>query len=211
MRCWPLVAVFSIGIAQGALAQSPTSTPSVTLDCTAFTKAIDEAALVKRFGRENVVNTKIDGAEGVSVRGTVVFPKDPTRRLEVYWYDEAKRRRLATIAVRGTSEWMVRTPGKARSAIGLKTSIDDIEEANERPFLINGFGWDYGGYGAGWKGGKLDNIEGGCSIAVRFNPDPKAQGKALDKVSGENQFGSSDRGIRAVKPFLSSITLDWPE
>ena len=166
---------------------------------------------MKRFGRENVVAVKLDGAEGETVRGTAIFPKDPTRRLEVYWQDESKRRGLASIAVRGKSEWVVRTPGKARSSVGLKTSLDDIEEANERPFLINGFGWDYGGYAAGWKGGKLDNMNGGCSIGVRFNPDPKAKGKLLGKVSGEKQFGSSDPGIRAVKPFLSSITLDWAE
>ena len=210
MRRAPLTVLASVAIASGALAQAPAPVPQV-LECTEFPKATDEAALVKRFGRENVVAAKLDGAEGETVRGTAIFPKDPARRLEIYWQDEAKRRGLASIAVRGKSEWMVRTPGEARPVVGLKTSLDDMEEANERPFLINGFGWDYGGYGAGWKGGKLDHIAGGCSIAVRFNPDPKAKGKPLDKVSGDKQFGSSDPGIRAVKPFLSSITLDWAE
>ena len=206
----PLVVLAWVVIAPGALAQV-TSSASHVLDCREFPKSTDEAALVKRFGRENVGTTKLDGAEGETVRGTAIYPKDPARRLEVYWQDEVKRRGLASIAVRGKSEWMVHTPGKARSAVGLKTGIDDLEEANERPFLINGFGWDYGGFGAGWKGGKLDHIEGGCSFGVRFNPDPRVRGKTLDMVSGEKQFGSSDVALRAVKPFLSSITLDWAE
>lgn len=211
MRCWPLALSLWTGIAHAALAQAPASAPPPALDCPSFPKLTDEAALVKRFGRENVVNAKLDGAEGASVRGTVVFPKDPSRRLEVTWHDAAKRRRLAGIAIDGRSEWLVRTPGKASPAVGLKTGIDGLEEANERPFLINGFGWDYGGYGAGWKGGKLDDLEGGCSLSVRFSPDPKAKGKALDRVSGEKQLGSSDPGLRAVRPFLSSITLEWAE
>lgn len=211
MRGLPLAVSLWTGIAHAALAQAPASTSPPALDCVSFPKVTDEAALVKRFGRENVVNAKLDGAEGASVRGTVVFPRDPSRRLEVMWHDEAKRRRLASIAIGGESEWIVRTPGKARSAVGLKTGIDGLEEANERPFLINGFGWDYGGYSAGWKGGKLDNMEGGCAFSVRFDPDPKIKGRALDRVSGEKQLGSSDPGLRAVRPFLSSITLDWAE
>lgn len=210
MKAVPLALVLTVIMSSVAVGQSPPQ-QSLMLDCTEFTKKTDETALVKRFGRENVAGADLDGAEGQTVRGTAIFPKDPSRRLDVYWQDEAKRRGLASIAVRGKSEWIVSTPGKARSTVSLKSTIGDMEEANERPFLISGFGWDYGGYGAGWKGGKLDNMPGGCSIGVRFSPDPKAKGKVLDKVSGENKFASSDPGVRAVKPFLSSITLDWPE
>ncbi|WP_238243142.1 hypothetical protein [Methylobacterium iners] len=85
------------------------------LDCTKFSKKTDEAVLVKQFGGENVVSVKLDGAEGQTVRGTAVFPKDPSRRLKVYWQDEAKRRGLASMAVRGKSEWMVRTSPRPRS------------------------------------------------------------------------------------------------
>ena len=210
MRVGLLAVVATVATLHVAFAQAPAAAPQV-LDCADFSKATDEAALAKRFGRENVVAAKLDGAEGETVQGTAIFPKDPARRLEIYWQDEAKRRGLASITLRDKSEWMVRTPGKARSAIGLKTTLDEMEEANERPFLINGFGWDYGGYGAGWKSGKLENMPGGCSISVRFNPDPKAKGKSLDKVSGEKQLGSSDPSLRAVKPQLSSIALGWPE
>ena len=191
--------------AQGAPAERP------VLDCADFSKRTDEAALVKRFGKENVVRGKLDGAEGETVAGTIVHPKDPARRLEISWWDADKRRGLAGITVKERSGWLVRTPGAARSTIGLGASLPEVEEANEKPFQLNGFGWDYGGYGMGWKGGRLDRMAGGCSLSVRFNPDPKVKGKALDKVSGDKEFSSSDPAIRAAKPSVSSITLGWPE
>lgn len=166
---------------------------------------------MKRFGKENVVRGKLDGAEGETVPGTIVYPKDPARRLEISWWDTDKRRGFAGMTVKGQSAWLVRTTGAARSTIGLKASLDEVEEANGKPFQLNGFGWDYGGYGMDWKGGKLDHMAGGCSFSARFNPDPKAKGKALDKVSGDREFGSSDPSIRAVKPYISSIMLGWPE
>ncbi|WP_430911821.1 hypothetical protein [Methylobacterium sp. sgz302541] len=204
-----MLAAVSLFASAAAAQTAPPERP--TLDCSEFSKKTDEAALVKRFGRENVVRGKLDGAEGETLPGTIVYPKDPARRLEISWADPAKMRGLSEITIRGKSEWLVRTPGKARPTLGLKAGLDEVEEANEKPFQLNGFGWDYGGYGMGWKGGKLDHMAGGCGFSARFNPDPKAKEKVLDKVSGDKELSSSDPAVRAVKPFLSSIALGWPE
>lgn len=193
-----------------AMAQPPDPQPNI-LDCTEFSKKMDEAALVKRFGRENVVNAKLDGAEGETTPGTVVYPKDPSRRLEITWWDTARRRGLSGITVRGKSEWMVRTPGRARDTVGLRISLAELEEANEKPFQISGFGWDYGGYATDWKDGKLDHMAGGCSLSIRFDPDAKAPEKALAKVSGDKGIGSSEPALRTVKPTVSSVAVGWPE
>jgi hypothetical protein len=215
MRVVPVATCLLIASTGAASAQPvpPQAAPPErpVLDCADFPKGTDEAALVKRFGKDNVIRGKLDGAEGETVSGTIVYPKDPARRLEISWWDTGRRRGLAEITVKDKSEWLVRTPGAARSTIGLRASLDEVEAANEKSFQLNGFGWDYGGYGMGWKGGRLDRMPGGCSVSARFNPDPKVKGKALDKVSGETEFGSSDPAVRAVKPFLSSIALGWPE
>ncbi|MET7242065.1 hypothetical protein ABZT49_01735 [Methylobacterium sp. EM32] len=200
-----LIASTGTALTQAASAKRP------ILDCADFSKRTDEAALIERFGKENVVRGKLDGAEGETVPGTIVYPKDPARRLEISWWDTGKRRGLTGITVKDRSAWLVRTPGAARAAIGLGAGLDEVEAANEKPFQINGFGWDYGGYGMGWKGGRLDRLAGGCSLSARFNPDPNVKGRAIDKVSGEKEFGSSDPALRAVKPSLSSITIGWPE
>ena len=207
-----LAAALARGAPPLALAQAPApAAPPLVLDCTTFPRALDETALVARFGRANVAAVTLDGAEGETLRGTAVYPKDPTRRLEIVWADDARRRGLSSAVVRGQSTWTVRTPGPARPLVGLRASLDAVEEANERPFLINGFHWDMGGFSAGWKGGTLDHMPGGCSVSVRFNPDPTVKGRGADKVSGEKQFGSSDPGVRAVRPSVSVISLDWPE
>ncbi len=210
IRASVLALPLALGVAGAAMAQQPAPQPQI-LDCAEFSKKTDEAALVKRFGRENVVNAKLDGAEGETTPGTVVYPKAPSRRLEVTWWDTSRRRGLSGITVRGKSECVVRTPGKARETVGLRTSLAELEEANERPFQISGFGWDYGGYATSWKGGKLDHMAGGCSLSIRFDPDARAPEKALAKVSGDKDVGSSEPALRAAKPFISSVAVGWPE
>lgn len=206
-----IVRVAALGFVLAGLPASAQTPPSV-LDCTSmFPKTADEAALVARFGRANVVTAELDGAEGSTERGTVLFPKDKARRIEIFWHDTAKSRRPASVRIRGSSGWVVRAPGQPGRTVGVATSLAGVEEANERPFMLNGFAWDMGGYGTDWKGGKLAGIEGGCTLSVRFDPDPKAKGRTLDRVSGEKQFGSSDAAIRAVKPVVSEISLGWPE
>lgn len=166
----PLTAALALG-AGPAAAQAP---EPLVLDCATFPRTTDETALVKRFGRENVAAATLDGAEGETVRGTAIYPKDPARRLEVSWSDPKRRRGLGSLIVRDRSAWVVRTPGAARPTLGLRADLDGVETANERPFAVNGFGWDMGGYASGWKGGKLDHMPGGCFLTARFDPDPKA-------------------------------------
>ncbi|WP_245291400.1 hypothetical protein [Methylobacterium aquaticum] len=210
MKLVSLATCLLIATTGTALTQT-TSAERPVLDCADFSKRTDEAALVKRFGKENVVRGTLDGAEGETMPGTIVYPKDPARRLEISWWDPGKRRGLSGITVKDRSAWLVRTPGTARSTLGLKASLEEVEEANEKPFQLNGFEWDYGGYGMSWKGGRLDRMAGQCNLSVRFNPDPKVTGKALGKVSGDKEFASSDPAMRAVKPSVSSISLGWPE
>lgn len=202
-----LVIVALIAAAFPALAQAP-----MQIDCTGpFAKDADEAALVQRFGRHNVKATRIDGAEGETIQATVVYPNDPKRRIEIVWHDEKRRRRPASISVRRGAEWTIRPVGAAARTISANSSLQDVEEANERPFSLMGFGWDMGGYTAGWGGGKLGALEGGCDLSVRFDPDPTAKSAPLGKVSGERKFSSSSPAIKVVKPSVSQISLGWPE
>ena len=201
-----LIAAFA-QICLPAAAQAPAPAANV-LDCAeTFTKTADHAALVKRFGRENVVVAQLDGAEGETERGTVVYPKDPARRIEVFWWDSKALRRPASVVVQNKSRWVVRTQART---IAVGTPIAAVEEANEKPFALFGFEWDMGGYSAGWKGGRLDAIDGGCSLSVRFNPDPRASA-AVAKVAGDRQFGSSAPAIKATRPTVSKLSLGWPE
>lgn len=180
------------------------------LECTGpFGRSADEAALIKAFGAANVVREDISVGEGDTEPGNVVFPKDPKRRLEVLWHDTAKRRRPSMVRLRDGQGWGFRAPGGDRTVV-LGMGIADVEAINGRPFVILGFGWDMGGYAGNWKGGRLDGLSGGCSISLRFNPDEKASDAAMNRASGDKEFTSADKTIRAVRPTVAEIALGWP-
>lgn len=193
-------------------ASAHAQTANDVLECIGpFAKDADEAALVKAFGASNVKRTDIDVGEGSTEPGTVIFPNDPKRRIEVLWHDSSKRRRPSSITVKDRSMWTIaaRFPDQRRILLG--THLAEVEAINGRPFSIYGFGWDMGGFSGGWEGGALGQVVAPCSLSLRFDPDRKAKSAALDKASGDKPFKSSSTLMRAVKPTVSSISLGWPE
>ncbi len=178
------------------------------LACTGpFSRNADEAALIKAFGAGNVQRSEIGVGEGETLTGAVIFPKDRKRRLELTWQDGARRRRPATIHVREGSAWTVAAPSGER--IGLGATLLAVEAANGRPFGILGFGWDYSGSVSNWRGGRLDKAGGGCKLTIRFRDTPDAGPGVRDRILGDQEFSSSDRDIRAVKPVVREIALNW--
>jgi hypothetical protein len=166
-----------------------------------------EAALAKAFGAANVTRAAIDVGEGMSEPGTVVFAKDPKRRIEILWHDNARRSRPSTISVAPAAIWRIAVPD-AKPAIRQGMSLAEVEAANGRPFEILGFGWDRGGHAGDWKGGRLAKPDGGCELSLRFEPEPGFL--AMDAISGDRPFSSADARIRAVKPVVVEARLVWP-
>ncbi len=193
-------------LAAGAVAAAG-PVPADVIDCATIPRDADEAALVERFGRAAVRSVDLNGAEGQTEHGTAVNAADPARRLNVFWSDAAHRRRPASVVIRDRSRWRVRLAGG--STLGLGAGLAEVEAANARPFAVSGFFWDYGGYAKDWHGGALPRLPGGCTLTVRFDPDPKAPAKVSDRVSGEKDFPSTSPALRGVKPTVSVLTLDW--
>jgi hypothetical protein len=166
-----------------------------------------EAALVKAFGAANVTRAAIDVGEGMTEPGTIVFAKDPKRRIDILWHDGARRSRPSTISVAPGAIWRIAVPD-AEPAIRQGMSLAQVEAANGRPFEILGFGWDRGGHAGDWKGGRLARPDGGCELSLRFEPEPGFL--AMDAISGDRPFSSADARIRAVKPVVVEVRLNWP-
>src|SRR6476661_1720377 len=57
----------------------------------AITAATTETDLQRMYGLENVKNGEIQIGEGEVESGTVVFPDDPLKRIELLWADPEKR------------------------------------------------------------------------------------------------------------------------
>lgn len=166
-----------------------------------FAADSSEARLVAAFGKANVAFQEIDGPEGTKVNATVVFGKDPNRRIAVHWDDEKKRQRPLNIDL--GAAW--------RLANGLRRDmpIADVEALNGRPFALSGFEWDYGGYVTDWKKGRLERLPGGCRAIVGFGPDDAASSAARDKVMGDSTFASDSKAMRAVKPRVGIISVGY--
>ncbi len=180
------------------------ATPAVAADqivsCTGpFASDASHAALVKTFGASNVTFADLPfPAEGV--KGTIIFPKDKAKRVEVMWKDEKGRRR--PIMVIFGSGW------RTAEGIRLESTLAAVEKINGRAFTLSGFEHDNAGTVYSWKGGKLAKQPGGCTLVVRFGIGD-VPNKALDKVSGDRGYSSRNPGMIAIKPGVRQIAISY--
>jgi hypothetical protein len=179
------------------------------LDCTGpFARHADERTLAQVFGAANVERADIPVGEGNTEPGTVIFAKDPARRIDILWHEAYARPNV--VIIRNGSTWPVAVTGLDKPVVNGST-LAEIEAMNGRPFTLTGFGWDLGGYANGWDGGRLDKPVGGCNLSVRFDPASDAPGDALDKVNGDVEFPSTDSAMRQTRPVVNEIELGWPQ
>lgn len=199
--------VASVALVLSGLSGARAQQPDLLACRGPFARLGDEAALIAAFGPAKVTRAEIDLGEGMTGPGAIVFGGDPQRRLEILWHDGARRSRPATISVSPGAIWRIDVPG-AQPAIRLGLTLAEVEAANGRPFEILGFGWDRGGHAGDWKGGRLAKPDGGCELTLRFEPEPGFL--AMDAISGDRPFSSADARIRAVKPVVVEVRLNWP-
>lgn len=179
------------------------------LACTGpFARDADERTLAQLFGAANVERADIPVGEGNTEPGTVVFAKDPGKRIEILWHGTYARPNV--VIIRNGSTWPVAVTGLDKPVVAGATLVE-IESMNDKPFTLSGFGWDQGGYSNSWDGGRLDKPVGGCNLSLRFDPARDAPGDALDKVNGDVEFLSTDSAVRQVKPVVIEIELGWPQ
>lgn len=171
------------------------------LTCAApFTKDASHESLAKHFGAKNVSFETVPGPEGSTEDVTVIFAKEPKKRLEISWHDAAKRKGLLAASVKAEgSEWLA--PG----GIAMGTPVDAVEKLNGKPFMVYGYSWDMWGWVADWKGGAMTKIEkdAGCSrLSIRFQVE-----KASSAISGEGPYASDLKAFRTSKPTVFEFAV----
>jgi len=167
-----------------------------------FAADSSEARLVEIFGKDSVVTGDVPGPEGSTILATTVFPNDTAKSMEFGWWDEEKLERTAYFTV----------PADQVSPGGLKVgmSVKDVEALNGGPFQMFGFFWDYGG-SAGFEGGKLGDLPGGCVVSVRFAVGSYPADLNVDAISGDQQISSSEPLLEQVDARIESITVGYPD
>jgi len=167
--------------------------------------------LVRIYGASNVVEQDVDLGEGETQTGTVLFAKDPQRRIEILWKDPEKKSLPASVQIEGTiSRW------KAVHNITLGTSLKDLERWNGRPFQLSGFGWDYSGTITSWQNGSLtadfDSGRGKVFIRLDYSPSPgpSVPEGELDQVQGDRDFSSNHSVMQKINPRAYQIIWVFP-
>lgn len=168
-----------------------------------------EATLGARHGVENVARGAIHVGEGETVPGTVLFPRDSSRRLTVTWADTIARARPTRVTVGSAqTRWFV-VPG-----VTLGTSLSELERLNGKPFKLTGFFWDYGGTVTGWEGGRLDSLwrggpENNVRVWLRLSPDSAGSASSRGReVAGDRVFSSSLPAMRALNPRVYDLFVE---
>jgi hypothetical protein len=189
-----------------SLALAQRASPARVIKCEGpFGRNASHDDLVKAFGASNVVYQDVAGAEGETIKATVLFPSDRKARLEVIWSDE-KARRGPMVRAKDQSAWA------SPDGIRIGMAIADVEKLNGKPFKLSGFDWDYGGRALNWQGGALDKPQpGGCIIGVSFVHAEDAPEANLTRVTGDNEFNSDSADMRAVEPYVSEVTISYPQ
>ena len=181
---------------------APAITPALSIGCmTPFLSTATRAELAAAFGVGNVVQQTVDGPEGERIGVTVLYPNDPKKRAELVFADDAAGAGFTGVTVTGAdSEW------SGPSGMKLGDPVDAVERANGGVFTISGFGWDYGGYVADWKGGQLQEAAPGCRTVVRF---ASGQDGDTGKVTGEKGHQSDSVGMRTAMPKIVRFGITW--
>ncbi len=168
-----------------------------------FGRSATHADLVKIYGAKHVTFEEVGRAEGEMVKASVIFSKDPVRRLEIEWFDEKKRARPSVITVFGEkNEWI--------GPYGIKNgmTIQRIQEIAGKPFKINGFAFDVAG-AAHVGGTKLERLAGGCMFGGHFEIEGGQPPSHLQRFIGEVEIDSDDPDLLTLKPKLWIYTLSY--
>jgi hypothetical protein len=148
--------------------------------------------LVELYGAENVTDTDYPIGEGEMVAASIIFP-GTSREATVIWAPKKKNEKVDRVVVTG-EEWLL--PAGIRPG----DELAEVEQINGGPFMIYGFGWDYGGVGY-FKGGKLDR-----KAQIWFRPTIE-EGADYEKVLGDSLFNSADAAMRAVDPRITEVAI----
>lgn len=182
---------------------------AVTIDCTGvWSPQTSEQALAAKFGKANVKREQVYVGEGQEEAGTVLFPNDPRRRVEIVWKNKKGRKSPEWLRVSDESTWDV---------FGLRTGMPlaEIEKRNGKPFRLYGFEWDFGGIVTNWRDGAIAKLGGktcivGAELTVDYPDEPtKAEEAAMNEVAGDREIASTSPHLKKLKVRVREITVSY--
>jgi hypothetical protein len=168
-----------------------------------FAKDSSHTKLASAFQSRNVSYTQVETNSGSKATASVLYAKDPKRRLEVWWSKPATKSDTHLIVINGQSDWIA--PGE----LHLGLTLTELEKLNGKPFKLSGFDRDHVATLSDWDGGTLSALAGGCKIGISLRADPRAAAATLSGLPADRAFTSSDASLRAANPTVSEILVAY--
>lgn len=166
-----------------------------------FAKDSGMLALAVTYDSRNMIFTH-ETVQGSQVGVTVMFPKDPRRRLEVWWQNP-NRTGTYLIDIAGKSIWT------APKGLRLGLTLEQLQKLNRKPFTLKGFDADGAASVADWGGGALAALPGGCKAGVSLRASSKKGADAAKDLPAKDQYSSDDPALRALRPTVSEILIGY--
>jgi hypothetical protein len=163
-----------------------------------FAKDSGMLALAMAYDSRNMIFTH-ETVQGAEVGVTVLFPKDPKRRLEVWW-SNPNRTGTYLIDIAGKSTWT----GPAGLRLGL--TLEQLEKLNHKPFKLKGFDKDNIAAISSWDDGALAKLPGGCKANVNLHAAAK---NGATELPEKDEYSSDDPALRALKPTVAEILIGY--
>jgi hypothetical protein len=158
--------------------------------------------LRRLYGKTEVIDRGIDTEPGLDpVPGSLVFPNDSARRLEVIWRDATRTRPSRVRIYEPKSLW------RTSQGIGIGTTLLEVEKLNGKPFVLTGFESDFGGTVVDWNGGRLAPWQG--NTFIRLDESREARDDP-SRPFGDRDFNSDLAAMRKAKPTVCEIDVDFP-
>lgn len=167
-----------------------------------FARDSSHRKLAMTFETRNVAYVAVDAANGMHM-ASVLYEKDPKRRLEVWWSDPTSRSDTHLIVINGVSTWMA--PG----GLALGLTLAQLEKLNGKPFKLVGFNRDNVAMLSGWNGGELAKPPGGCRLGVSLRADAAVASAARTAFPADRVYGSDNAALRRVNPTVSEILVAY--
>jgi hypothetical protein len=163
-----------------------------------FAKDSGMLALAMAYDSRNMIFTH-ETVQGAEVGVTVLFPKDPKRRLEVWW-SNPNRTGTYLIDIAGKSTWT----GPAGLRLGL--TLEQLEKLNKKPFKVKAFDKDNIAGVSSWDGGALAKLPGDCKAGVNLHAAAKEGAAELPE---KDEYSSDDPALRALKPTVAEVLIGY--
>ena len=166
-----------------------------------ITRTTTLADLRNIYGAQNVRAEPIEAGEGETAPGATIFPDDSLRQVRVAFRDSSGTAPRFVVIHGDSSLW------HTDRGVTLGTRLARLTALNGRPFVLLGFGWDYGGTVASWNGGSLAPDSGAGRFIVRLHPTrtgPLADSLSRD-VLGDREYASDRPAMAALEPAVGEM------